>query len=353
MPVAARQAAGIGRIKRRLLIANRDSKWTARREAAGGRDIGEIGRQAFDSFQLAAARTVETGHRAQQTHRVGMARLVKQLLGRSLLGDARGVHDDDAVGVARDHAEIMRDDDQRDVELARQVLHQLENLRLNRHVERGGRLVGDDQFRIAGESDGDHHALAHAAGELMRVLVEPAFRVGNADKGQQFDGARLRLLVVHAEMDLQRLLDLQPDGQDRVERGHRLLEDHRYVAAADFPHRFVVEIEQVAAVEHDAALRNFSGQARQQPHDRQRGDGLARARLADDGDHFAAVDREADAFDRADDAARGVKLGVQILDLQQRRSHLLLRGRLSAHVSIGINDGQAFIPLKSVARTPI
>ena len=111
----------------------------------------------------------------------------------------------------------------------------------------------------------------------MRVLVEAAFRVGDADKVQQLDGAGLRLLVIHAEMNLQRFFDLQSDGQDRVERGHRLLEDHRNVAAANGAHVIVAEIEQVAAVEHDAALRNLAGQARQQPHDRQRGDGLARA----------------------------------------------------------------------------
>ena len=72
---------------------------------------------------------------------------------------------------------------------------------------------------------------------------------------QQLDRARARLLVGHAEMDLQRFGDLQPDGQDRVERGHRLLEDHRDVAAAEIAHMLVVEIEEDAAVEDDAALR--------------------------------------------------------------------------------------------------
>ncbi len=163
MPVAARQAAGVGGIERRLLLADLDLERAARLEAAARRRIGEVGRQPLDGLELGAARPVEPRHRAQQSHRVGMARPVEDFLRLTLLGDARRVHHDDAVGVARHHAEIVGDDDQRNVELARQILHQFENLRLDGDVERGGRLVGDDQLRIARESDRDHHALAHAA----------------------------------------------------------------------------------------------------------------------------------------------------------------------------------------------
>ena len=41
--------------------------------------------------------------------------------------------------------------------------------------------------RIAGERDGDHHALAHAAGELVRIGVEPLLRHRDADGFQQLD----------------------------------------------------------------------------------------------------------------------------------------------------------------------
>ena len=48
------------------------------------------------------------------------------------------------------------------------VLEQLEHLRLHRDVERGGRLVGDQDLRLAEQRHGDHHALPHAARELVR-----------------------------------------------------------------------------------------------------------------------------------------------------------------------------------------
>ena len=44
---------------------------------------------------------------------------------------------------------------------------------------------------------------------------------------------------------------------------------------------------------------------------------LPEPEFADDRDHFAASDLEAQAFDGADDAARGLEMDVQILDLEQ------------------------------------
>ena len=53
----------------------------------------------------------------------------------------------------------------------RRSLDQLQDLGLDGHVERGRRLVGDQQVGVARERHRDHHALAHAARELVRVVV--------------------------------------------------------------------------------------------------------------------------------------------------------------------------------------
>ena len=76
--------------------------------------------------------------------------------------------------------------------------------------------------------------------------------------------------------------------------------------------------EQIAAVERDAALRHPAGLG-EQAHDRERGDRLAAAGLADDGDDLAAIDRIGDAFDGANGAARGLEPHVQVAHLKQRR----------------------------------
>ena len=49
---------------------------------------------------------------------------------------------------------------------------------------------------------------------------------------------------------------------------------------------------------------------------------LPEPELADDGDDLAAADVEAQALDRPHDAARGLEMDVQILDLEQRRGPL-------------------------------
>ena len=53
-------------------------------------------------------------------------------------------------------------------------LQQLEDLRLHRHIEGGGWLIGENQGRLAGERHGDHDALAHATAALMRILPQAA-----------------------------------------------------------------------------------------------------------------------------------------------------------------------------------
>ncbi len=62
-------------------------------------------------------------------------------------------------------------------EIALQVHDQFEDLRLDRHVQRRGRLIGDQHARIAGQCHGDHRPLAHAAGKLVRILPRPLLRL--------------------------------------------------------------------------------------------------------------------------------------------------------------------------------
>ena len=216
VPVATRKPAGIGWIKRRLFVAHRYAIGATRCEAAARGHGRKVRRQAFDRLQPGAARAIEPRHRAQQAHGVGMSRAMEDGHGGTLLDPPCRIHYDDAVGVACHYAEIMRDDNQRDVELPRQVLHQFQNLRLDGDIERGCRLIGDNEFRIAGKPDCDHHALAHATRKLVRVLIESTLSIGNAHKGEQLNRPGARLFVGHAEMDLQRLGDLQSDGENWI-----------------------------------------------------------------------------------------------------------------------------------------
>ena len=59
---------------------------------------------------------------------------------------------------------------------ARMPASSSQHLLLHRHVQRGGGLVGDDQRGRAHQAHADHRALAHAAGELVRVLARAPLR---------------------------------------------------------------------------------------------------------------------------------------------------------------------------------
>ncbi len=69
------------------------------------------------------------------------------------------------------HGQVVCDEQVRQVELRLQILEQVDDLGLDRHVERRHRFVADDQLGPQRERAGDPDALALAAGELVRITV--------------------------------------------------------------------------------------------------------------------------------------------------------------------------------------
>ncbi len=71
--------------------------------------------------------------------------------------------------------------------LAAEVAQEGEDLGLDGDVEGGGGLVGDEEAGVVDESGGDEDALALASGELVRVVVEALFGVGEGDLVEGLD----------------------------------------------------------------------------------------------------------------------------------------------------------------------
>ena len=106
---------------------------------------------------------------------------------------------------------------------------------LDRHVERGHRLVEDQHLGPQRQRAGDADALPLAAGELVRVPV--AVLGVEADGAQQVSRPSAAGLVAAVQaVDAQRLGDDLVDRHPRVERGERVLEDDLQVAPQR-PHR--------------------------------------------------------------------------------------------------------------------
>ena len=209
--------------------------------------------------------------------------------------------------------------------------HELENLRLDGDIECCGRLVGDEEGGLAGERHRDHGALAHAARELMRVVAGTPLggRDADARKGRE---CRLGgLAAVHAAMEAQRLGDLLADGEDRVERRHRLLEDHGDAIAAECGDLARAERGELDAVEPDAAADDASGR-RHETQERECQDRLARSALADDAERAAARERIGDVLDRREPPLARGEDDAQLAHCQERR-FLLAGYGLARHVS--------------------
>ena len=70
-----------------------------------------------------------------------------------------------------DDAEVVADEQIGEVERLAQLHEQVEDLRLDRDVERGDRLVADQEIGLHRQRAGDADALALAAGELVRIAA--------------------------------------------------------------------------------------------------------------------------------------------------------------------------------------
>ena len=210
-----------------------------------------------------------------------MARPVEQRRHRRALHDPARVHDQHVVGELGNDPQVVRDQKDRHVQPLLQIAQQLENLRLRRHVECGGRLVGDQELGAAAQCNGDHHALPHAAGEFVRIGAHDLAGRGNTHERQQFLCPHARRRSGEAELDPKRLHHLVADGEDRVQRCHRILEDHGDFASADGLHLPLAQALEVTPAKPDASRRQ-SRRLRQQLHEGHRGYALAAAGFADD-----------------------------------------------------------------------
>src|SRR5690606_25421790 len=141
----------------------------------------------------------------------------------------------------------------------------------------------------------------HPARELMWIRQGPSTRVGNPDLAKQLDDLLLAFLFVVAAMEFEHFRDLSADAEDRIEGRPWLLEDHRDPVTAQVGELFLTHRRELLAVE---AHRTAHDPTRigDQVHDRQRRHRLAATGLADQTEHLASIDVEADTVDCLDHA---------------------------------------------------
>ena len=252
-----RQVAGVGmrlghgRDERRTLGRARLERGTRSADGTGSRSAGassDGGEPSIGTSERQAA--LDRRHRVEQPPRVRVLRLREDLRGRPVLHDPARVHHHHRVRGLGDDAEVVRDEDDADVELALDLLDQLEDLRLHRHVERGRRLVGRSGSTGCARAPSRSSRAGACrprtdAGSRARATSRSGSRRGRASRRRGSRGVILAFVRVREH----RLCDLVADAVHRVQARERILEDHRDVLAADVPQLVRRQRQQVAAVE--------------------------------------------------------------------------------------------------------
>ncbi len=215
---------------------------------------------------------------------VGVPWVGEQPLGRCDLDDPAQVHDRDPVAEVPDDGQVVRDEQQGQAELAAQVAQQVQDRGLDADVQGRYRLVGHQDLGAQRQGPRDRHPLPLPAGELPGVGAQRVFP--EPDQREQFLAVGLRRAVGNDVMHLEQLAEHAADGEPRVQRGVRVLENHLdppLVGARPAG-------RQTPAVEGDLAAVGWA-----QPGQGQRERRLARTRLPDQGQRLASGQVEVDA----------------------------------------------------------
>src|SRR4030095_13608057 len=90
-----------------------------------------------------------------------------------------GIHHANIITHLGDNPNIVGNKDHSQTAALLNVLEQIEILRLNGHIQAGGRLIGNEQFWLAGNTNSSHNALAPTPTHLVRILTEAYLRRRN------------------------------------------------------------------------------------------------------------------------------------------------------------------------------
>ena len=104
----------------------------------------------------------------QESLGIGMLRCAQDLLDRAALDDRAAVDDQTVICHLTDDREVVRDHEVRQAEPGAEIREQVEDLRLDRNVECGDRLVQYEDRWFRRERTCNRNALPLSAGECPR-----------------------------------------------------------------------------------------------------------------------------------------------------------------------------------------
>src|SRR3989442_11672387 len=151
-----------------------------------------------------------------------MERVLEQLARRRLLNDPPEIHDGHAIGHLANDAEVVGDQEVRQLLLPWDVSQQVQDLRLDRDIQGARRFIEQEKFRFGCEGSSNRDPLSLASGELMRKSIEV---VGpQSDVFKKLRGSFERLGPRHQVDEQDRLGGDVLHEHPGIEGGERVLE---------------------------------------------------------------------------------------------------------------------------------
>ena len=171
-----------------------------KRAAAGkGAAVTELfGRRNFTLNRLQSPLLAfHIGHGLKQPFGVRVCGIGKNAGHGTGFQNVARVHDTYAVGNVARQMQIVRDKQHAHRFAFDDFAQFLEDFALHHHVKSSGRFVGNQQLGCSDERQRNHHALAHAARELVRVASHAFIRSRDAHTLEIVDGQRLDFVACH------------------------------------------------------------------------------------------------------------------------------------------------------------
>ena len=164
--------------------------------------------------------------------------------------------------------------------IAVQCREELEDFGLSDGIQRAGRFVGEEQSRPMENGHRDADTLSLAKTQLGRTAAKKFIVARETDVLKRgHDGSRT-LRVFSANVSFPGLAQLSADGERRIERGERALQDNAYFVAANRAQFFLRTDEKVPAAKENFAAHSGSLQ-REKSHESESQRALAGTTLTD------------------------------------------------------------------------
>ena len=245
-----------------------------------------------------------------------MRRLIEDIARFAIFHGTTGIHHQHFVADACHHAQVVGDHDNRRVELALQLVQQGHDLRLNGNVQRGGRFIGNQQLWPAQQRHRNHHALTHTARKLMREHAHTLTCFRHFHRIQHFDRLFKSFRFTQAFVQHQDFHQLLAYAHIRIQRGHRILENHRDLFGAQLVQLVLRQVKDFTTVEFSGAANHAVSS--QQAHQRKGGLRFPGSGFPHDPQRFTRAQVEVEIVDGGNIPVRRFKGHAEVFHIQQK-----------------------------------